>query len=135
MRHCRTSDAPPDLTICNLLLPGSDSGIDLAQQLRREFEHMAVLLVSADVSETAQSAARSAGCGFVVVSPARLDCPDFLDTDWIPIRPNTDAALMLALAHVLVAERLQVGLEVVPFHSSDLLPFLPDPPGPGALRF
>lgn len=51
-------------------------------------------------------AARGAGCGFVVVSPARLDCPDLLDADWIPIRPNTDTALMLALAHVLVAERL-----------------------------
>lgn len=59
--HCRTSDPPPDLTICNLRLPGNGSGIELAQELQREFKHMAVLLVSADVSEAAQSAARSAG--------------------------------------------------------------------------
>ena len=48
-------------------------------------------------------AARKAGCEFVVVSPARSDCPEFLGADWIPIRPNTDTALMLALAHTLVA--------------------------------
>lgn len=48
--------------------------------------------------------AREAGCEFVVVSPTRADCPDFLDADWIPIRPNTDTALMLAVAYVLLDE-------------------------------
>src|SRR5579864_7641517 len=48
--------------------------------------------------------AHDAGCRFVVVSPTRADCPDFLDADWIPIRPNTDAALMLAVAFVLLDE-------------------------------
>jgi biotin/methionine sulfoxide reductase len=33
------------------------------------------------------------------VSPTRGDCPDFLRAEWLPIRPNTDTALMLALAH------------------------------------
>ena len=50
--------------------------------------------------------ARAAGCRFVNVSPNRPDCPSFLDADWIPIRPNTDTALMLAMAHVLVTEHL-----------------------------
>ncbi|MBI2960080.1 MAG: molybdopterin-dependent oxidoreductase, partial [Betaproteobacteria bacterium] len=50
-------------------------------------------------------AAREAGCEFVLVSPQRADCPEFLDATWIPIRPNTDTALMLALAHALLAER------------------------------
>ncbi|MBC7727965.1 MAG: molybdopterin-dependent oxidoreductase, partial [Microbacteriaceae bacterium] len=36
------------------------------------------------------------------ISPTRGDCPDFLHADWIPIRPNTDVALMLALAHETV---------------------------------
>ena len=61
LRRCRESDPPPDLTICNLRLPGRGSGIELAQELRREFEGMAVLLVSADVSDEAQNAARNAG--------------------------------------------------------------------------
>ncbi len=30
--------------------------------------------------------------------------PDFLDAQWVPIRPNTDTALMLAMAHTLLAE-------------------------------
>lgn len=51
-------------------------------------------------------AARRGGCEFTVISPNRLDGPAFLDADWIPIRPNTDTALMLALAHVLVTEGL-----------------------------
>jgi biotin/methionine sulfoxide reductase len=33
------------------------------------------------------------------ISPTREDCPDFVGAEWIPIRPNTDVALMLALAH------------------------------------
>ena len=60
--------------ICNIRLPGLVSGIGLAQELQREFAHMGVLLVSADVSEDAQTAARRAG--FVLlkepVSPGRL---------------------------------------------------------------
>jgi biotin/methionine sulfoxide reductase len=47
-----------------------------------------------------QLAAR--GITVVNVSPTRTDCPDFLQAQWIPIRPNTDAALMLALAHELI---------------------------------
>lgn len=33
------------------------------------------------------------------ISPTKEDCPDFVGAEWIPIRPNTDVALMLALAH------------------------------------
>jgi biotin/methionine sulfoxide reductase len=51
-------------------------------------------------------AAKDAGVEFVVVSPTRADAPDFLGAQWLPVRPNTDAALMLAIAHVLVSERL-----------------------------
>ena len=48
--------------------------------------------------------ARAKGIEFVVISPARTDAPAFLDAQWIPIRPNTDTALMLAMAHTLLAE-------------------------------
>jgi len=48
--------------------------------------------------------AKRAGMEFVVVSPTRADCPAILGAQWIPIRPNTDAAMMLAMTHVLAVE-------------------------------
>ncbi len=54
--------------------------------------------------ETWLRAARSNQCEFVVISPTRADCPAFLNAQWIPIRPNTDTALMLALACVMATE-------------------------------
>jgi biotin/methionine sulfoxide reductase len=48
--------------------------------------------------------AKEAGIEFVSVSPLRSDAPDFLGAQWIPIRPNTDTALMLAMAHTLIEE-------------------------------
>src|SRR5690606_11911469 len=47
--------------------------------------------------------ARRRGVRFVNISPIRADMPDFVDAEWIPIRPNTDVALMLALAHEWLA--------------------------------
>src|SRR5262245_39668108 len=51
-------------------------------------------------------AAKGARIEFVVISPTRADAPDLLGAEWVSIRPNTDTALMLGLAHVLLAERL-----------------------------
>lgn len=48
--------------------------------------------------------ARDAGIGLVVVSPTRADIPPGMDAQWIPIRPNTDTALMLGMAHTLLSE-------------------------------
>jgi biotin/methionine sulfoxide reductase len=44
-----------------------------------------------------------AGVGVVNVSPLRSDVADFLGAEWVPIRPNTDTALMLGIAHELIA--------------------------------
>ena len=49
----------------------------------------------------------SAGVKFVNVSPVRGDAADGLDAEWLAPRPNTDVALMLALAHTLIAEGLE----------------------------
>ena len=38
------------------------------------------------------------------MSPLKSDTPEFLGARWIPIRPNTDTAMMLAMAHTLLAE-------------------------------
>ena len=49
--------------------------------------------------------AKASGIEFVVISPNRSDAPGFLDAEWLAIRPNTDTALMLALAHTLLVEQ------------------------------
>jgi biotin/methionine sulfoxide reductase len=49
--------------------------------------------------------ARRAGVKFVNISPNRSDIAAEFDADWIPLRPNTDVALMLALAHTLITTR------------------------------
>jgi biotin/methionine sulfoxide reductase len=49
---------------------------------------------------------RRAGVACVNISPMHSDAADILEATWLPIRPNTDTALMLALAHTLVTENL-----------------------------
>jgi len=57
---------------------------------------------------TAPSIAELARVGVEVVniSPIRGDGPDVVHPEWIPIRPNTDTAMLLALTHTLVSEGL-----------------------------
>ncbi len=43
-----------------------------------------------------------AGVEFVIVSPTRSDVPAGMTARWIPIRPNTDVAMMLGMLHTLV---------------------------------
>ncbi|HEY7299052.1 MAG TPA: molybdopterin guanine dinucleotide-containing S/N-oxide reductase [Xanthobacteraceae bacterium] len=43
------------------------------------------------------------GIEFVCISPIRADCADELDAMWLPAIPGTDTAVMLGLAHTLVA--------------------------------
>ncbi len=42
----------------------------------------------------------------VNISPARSDLPGDVEAEWLAVRPNTDTALMLALAHTLASEGL-----------------------------
>ncbi|PWC89340.1 biotin transporter BioY [Azospirillum sp. TSH100] len=51
----------------------------------------------------------AAGVRFVNVSPVRHDLDDVPGAEWIAIRPGTDTAVMLGLAHTLVAEGLADG--------------------------
>ena len=50
--------------------------------------------------------ARKAGVKFVNVSPLKSDIDDRIDADWIDLRPSTDTALLLSLAHTLIVEEL-----------------------------
>lgn len=60
----------------------------------------------AHVQRQGVTAAKAAGVSFVNVSPIRSDLLDGLGAEWYAIRPNTDVALMLALAYVLLDEEL-----------------------------
>jgi biotin/methionine sulfoxide reductase len=60
--------------------------------------------VAAHRAYAAQRACRAAGVRFVNVSPLREDVTGELHADWLPCRPHTDVALMLGLAHTIVAE-------------------------------
>ena len=42
------------------------------------------------------------GIEFINISPLIDDAPPFLNAKQIPIRPNTDTALMMALAYILI---------------------------------
>jgi len=46
------------------------------------------------------------GCRFVLVGPLRDDLPASLDAEHIAVRPRSDVALMLGIAHVLIEEDL-----------------------------
>lgn len=42
------------------------------------------------------------GARLVVISPTRADLPEGIAAEWIPIRPNTDTAMLLGMAHTLL---------------------------------
>ncbi|MEZ5934912.1 MAG: molybdopterin-dependent oxidoreductase [Alphaproteobacteria bacterium] len=49
---------------------------------------------------------KAAGVDVVCISPVRDDVADFIEAEWLPIRPNADVALMLGLAFTLHSEGL-----------------------------
>jgi len=51
--------------------------------------------------------AKQNGCRFVVIDPQYTDSAAAYDAWWIPIRPNTDAAMMAGMAHYIFANNLQ----------------------------
>jgi len=57
----------------------------------------------AHTTEPAMRAARAAGVEFVAINPVLEDDAEALGARWLPIRPNTDTALMLALCEEIVS--------------------------------
>ncbi len=51
--------------------------------------------------------ARQRGCKFVLVDPQYTDSAASYDAWWIPIKPNTDAAMLAGMAHHIFANNLQ----------------------------
>lgn len=51
--------------------------------------------------------AKQRGCKFVVIDPQFTDSAAAYDAWWIPIKPNTDAAMLAGMAHYIFANNLQ----------------------------
>ena len=51
--------------------------------------------------------AKQRGCKFVLVDPQYNDSAATYDAWWIPVRPNTDAAMMAGMAHHIFTKNLQ----------------------------
>ena len=51
--------------------------------------------------------AKQRGCKFVVIDPQYTDSAASYDAWWIPIKPNTDAAMLAAMAHHIFVNNLQ----------------------------
>lgn len=51
--------------------------------------------------------ARAAGIPFVCIDPVYTDTAAAWGTEWIPIRPGADAAVLMAMAHVILEEGLE----------------------------
>lgn len=51
--------------------------------------------------------AKQKGCKFVIVDPQYTDSAATYDAWWIPIRPNTDAAMLAGMAHYIFVNNLQ----------------------------
>ncbi|PHK96164.1 Asp-tRNA(Asn)/Glu-tRNA(Gln) amidotransferase GatCAB subunit C [Pseudoroseomonas rhizosphaerae] len=62
--------------------------------------------VSRHVERGAMAAAAARGARFVLIGPLRDDLPEEAGAEWLPITPGTDTALMLGMAHTLLAEGL-----------------------------
>jgi anaerobic dimethyl sulfoxide reductase subunit A len=50
--------------------------------------------------------AKQRGCKFVVIDPQYTDAASAYDAWWIPIKPNTDAAMMAGMAHYIFTNNL-----------------------------
>ncbi|HWR34988.1 MAG TPA: DMSO/selenate family reductase complex A subunit [Clostridia bacterium] len=50
--------------------------------------------------------AKEAGAKIVVIDPRLTETAATFADEWVPLKPTTDAALFIAMAHVLIAEKL-----------------------------
>jgi biotin/methionine sulfoxide reductase len=62
--------------------------------------------ISRHIERGAMQRAAARGATFCLVSPLRDDLPGEAGAEWLPIRPGTDVAVMLAMAHTLLVEDL-----------------------------
>ncbi len=49
---------------------------------------------------------KDTGKKVIVIDPVRTETVDYFNAQWVPIRPQTDSAVMLGMAHTLYTEKL-----------------------------
>ncbi len=58
---------PPNVILLDIVLPGSDDGLDLLRHIKKEYPEIHVIMVSGEPSsERVQTAISSGACGFIV---------------------------------------------------------------------
>ncbi|MBU2983670.1 molybdopterin-dependent oxidoreductase [Lentibacter algarum] len=62
--------------------------------------------VGCHIQQASLRSAKAAGVDFVNISPVRGDLMAEVEADWMALRPSTDTALMLGLAHELMSQNL-----------------------------
>lgn len=62
--------------------------------------------ISRHIERKAMAQAKGRGADFILVSPQQSDFPDEVESRWLSIRPGTDVAFMLGLAHTLLINDL-----------------------------
>ena len=60
--------------------------------------------ISRHIERDAMRRAAERGARFLLIGPIASDLPPEARAEWLSLKPNTDTALMLALAHTLVAD-------------------------------
>ncbi len=60
--------------------------------------------LGAHIQRAGLDKARAAGVQFVNIGPLRSDVLDEMEADWLPARPNTDAAILIGIAHTLITD-------------------------------
>jgi anaerobic dimethyl sulfoxide reductase subunit A len=93
-----------------VLLGTRDSGIDAATLQQSEM----IILWGANIFECIMGCemrarvrqAKERGVPVVVIDPRNTETAKRLGTEWLPVLPGTDSALMLAVLYVLITEKL-----------------------------
>ncbi|GAB6051484.1 trimethylamine-N-oxide reductase TorA [Magnetospira thiophila] len=69
---------------------------------------------------------KKTGKKVICIDPIRTQTAQFFDAEWVPIRPHTDVAMMLGMAHTLVSEKLHDTdfLDQYTFGFDKFLPYL-----------
>ena len=87
----------------DFIIPDRDFGTPAAKSKQMVTLTVDGFDVTVPEGTSVMRAAAEAGLRVIQISPARADVPDWSGAEWTPIRPGTDTALMLAMAHEILA--------------------------------
>lgn len=97
---------------CHLYGYGSSSGQDFMNDRFDCRNVETAILIGVNPAYSADSTSfwsnwlpvHDAGCRFITIDPMYTDSAAILGAEWVPIRPNTDVALLMAMCYVMISE-------------------------------